>query len=64
MTQTEWLRKLTNLHADKGNAPHKPLMLLVFLDLVESGGLADGTLRLSAELSYRFDTYFEFVRHR
>jgi putative restriction endonuclease len=64
MTQTDWLRRLTRLHPDKGNAPHKPLMLLVFLDLVESGALSDGMLKLSAELGYRFDTYFEFVRHR
>jgi putative restriction endonuclease len=64
MSQVDWLRKLTDLNKAQGNAPHKPLLLLVFLDMVEDGEFAGGALKLTPELAYRFATYFDIVRHR
>jgi putative restriction endonuclease len=64
VSQTDWLRKLTQLNKARDNAPHKPLMLLVFLDMVEKGEYVGGDLPLTGELAYRFDTYFGVARHR
>jgi putative restriction endonuclease len=64
VTQTNWLHKLTQLNKARGNAPHKPLMLLVFLDMVEKGEFVGGVLPLTPELAYRFVTYFDVARHR
>lgn len=59
-----WLRKLTDLNQARDNAPHKPLLLLVFLEMVEKGDYVGGPLRLTPELAYRFDTFFNIVKHR
>ena len=64
MPYERWLGKLTNLNKARGNAPHKPLLLLVFLELVENGDFAGGSLPLTPELAYRFDTFFNVVQHR
>ena len=64
MSDADWLRKLTNLNKARGNAPHKPLLLLVYLELVEKGEFAGGNLLLTPDLAYRFDTYFQVVKHR
>lgn len=64
MSYDFWLAKLTNLNKARGNAPHKPLLLLVFLELVEKGQFTGGSLPLSADLAFRFDTFFEVVKHR
>ena len=64
MSDAYWLKKLTNLNKARGNAPHKPLLLLVFLELVEKGEFAGGNLFLTPDLAYRFDTYFQVVKHR
>jgi putative restriction endonuclease len=64
MSFEKWLRKLTDLNPARGNAPHKPLMLLVFLEMIEKGEYQGGNLPLTPELAYRFDTYFEIVKHR
>ncbi len=62
-----WLYRLGHLNlyqAKHGRAPHKPLLLLVILDLAERGELPSDILVLTAELAYRFDTYWTVVRHR
>lgn len=64
MPQAQWLRKLTDLNKARGNAPHKPLLLLVFLELVEKGEFERGNLPLTPEFAYRFDTFFDVVRAR
>ena len=64
MSFARWLRKLTDLHKARDNAPHKPLLLLVFIELVEKRIFLSGQLRLTPELAYRFDTFFEVVKHR
>ncbi len=64
MTQETWLHQLTSLNKARNNAPHKPLLLLVFLEMVENGEYAGGPLRLTPELSFRFDSYFSIVQYR
>ena len=64
MSFDKWLKKLTDLRPARDNAPHKPLLLLVFLEMVEKGDYVDGFLRLSPELAYRFDTFFDVAKHR
>ena len=64
MSQAYWLSKLTDLNKARGNAPHKPLLLLVFLEMIEKDEFAGGSLLLTPELAYRFDTFFDVVKHR
>lgn len=45
-------------------APHKPLLLLALMDLIEAGRLPLPTVPLSAELTYQFLTYWRIVAHR
>ncbi len=62
-----WLHRLGNLklyRARHGRAPHKPLLLLVILDLAQRGELPPEILVMSPELAYRFDTYWTVVAHR
>jgi len=55
-----WLSKLADLKKDRsrGTAPHKPLLHLVVIDLVESGKLASGEFRRDGELAFRFNSYW------
>lgn len=66
--QTYWLGKLANLNAartaPRGIAPHKPLMLLTVIDLIESGDVPDGWLKYDVRLVSRFRDYWELVRER
>jgi putative restriction endonuclease len=65
-----WLERLGNLNPERakkktrGLAPHKPLLLLVLLDLVEEGRLKSAKVELSAELSFRFGIYWKVVSER
>src|SRR5207302_900359 len=66
-TPSQWLGKLANLRPDKarGNpAPHKPLLLLVVLELVEQQQTFGDRLALTPELAFRFCTYWGIVAHR
>lgn len=58
---THWLGKLSNLNvartADRGAAPHKPLMLLTIMDLIESGDVPDGWVKFDVRLVSRFRDY-------
>lgn len=46
-----WLGKLASLNAartaSRGIAPHKPLILLTVIDLIESGDIPEGRLQKS-----------------
>ena len=64
MSFERWLGKLTKLNPGRDNAPHKPLLLLVFLEVVETGDFVTGKLFLTPDLAYRFDTFFQVVTHR
>ncbi len=66
-TVEQWLGKLTRLRVDRARAdpaPHKPLLLLVILELAEQGHLPADILPLTPELAFRFCTYWSIVAHR
>ncbi len=69
-SHTEWLRKLTALNPavisrlGSGNerfAPHKPLLLLCVLELVEQGQLREPKLSLTPDLALRFQSFWRVV---
>jgi putative restriction endonuclease len=68
MNCTHWLGKLANLNAartaERGVAPHKPLMLLTVIDLIESGDIPDGWVKYDVRLVSRFRDYWELVLER
>jgi putative restriction endonuclease len=67
ITAEQWLARLANLKVDRasgGAAPHKPLLLLVIIDLAEQGCLPENLLPLTPELAFRFCTYWMIVAHR
>lgn len=54
-----------NVYKAKGGpAPHKPLLLLVVLEMAEQGLLPPKTLPLTPELGFRFYSYWGIVAHR
>jgi len=63
-----WLGKLGNLNvartAKRGIAPHKPLLLLTVIDMIESGDVSDGWVKYDVRLVSRFRDYWELVRER
>jgi putative restriction endonuclease len=68
MTCALWLGKLANLNAAntaaRGRAPHKPLMLLTVIDLIELGDTPDGWVRYDVRLVSRFRDYWQLVSER
>jgi putative restriction endonuclease len=66
-TAEVWLGKLAKLNvyrAKGGAAPHKPLLLLVILELAEQCLLPTDVLPLSPDLAFRFFAYWSIVAHR
>jgi putative restriction endonuclease len=66
-TPEEWLARLAKLRVDRAKpdpAPHKPLLLLVVLELAEQGLLPNEILPLTPELAFRFCTFWSIVSHR
>jgi putative restriction endonuclease len=66
-TPEQWLGKLASLNVDKAlgdPAPHKPLLLLVLLDMAERGDLRHPELPLTPELAFRFCTMWKIVAQR
>jgi len=63
-----WLGKFANLNAARtgarGIAPHKPLMLLSVIDLIEAGDIPDGWVKYDVRLVSRFRDYWELVLER
>lgn len=67
MSHRRWLRKFENLNvyrAKHGIAPHKPLLLIVILELAQQQRLPLDGIWLTAELSFRFDSFWHVVAHR
>jgi putative restriction endonuclease len=68
MTTTDaWLTRLARLKVDRASGdpvPHKPLLLLVALDLAEQGLLPPEELELTPELAFRFATWRGLVATR
>ena len=61
------LSKLSTLNTSNSavdSAPHKPLLLLSIMDLIESGFINSNPIARSAELTYQFLTYSRIVAHR
>jgi putative restriction endonuclease len=66
---SDWLGRLGNLNVSRsqgrGPAPHKPLMLLTVMDLIEAGEIgADGLVPYDVRLVSRFRDYWELVLDR
>lgn len=63
-----WLGKLANLNVartgPRGIAPHKPLMLLSVIDLIEAGEIKDSTVLYQARLVSQFRSYWDLVLDR
>jgi putative restriction endonuclease len=67
MSKEAWYRRFSRLkvyNAKHGVAPHKPLLLLVVLEMVAAGEIDDVTVALTPEMSFRFDTFWRVVAHR
>ncbi len=64
MAHTDWLAKLTKLQPYNGDAPHKPLLLLAILDLVERSGGLPSPLWLTTDLDYAFKIFEKVVAYR
>jgi putative restriction endonuclease len=63
----EWLERLYSLRRDKRGSherPHKPVLLLSILDLLDRGVIAENRIPLSEELARSFRRYFDVVRER
>ena len=64
-TWQKWLERFYNLRRDKRGSherPHKPVLLLAILDLLDRGVLARNEIHLSPDLVKTFKRYFEAVR--
>lgn len=64
MSPEQSLAKLNKLNKARNNAPHKPFLLLVVLELAERDSLPAETFFLTPDVSYRFDTFAAVVAHR
>jgi putative restriction endonuclease len=65
--QPYWLHKLATLRIDRarGNpAPHKPLLLLVILEMAEKGEITSRDVSLSPDLAFRFSVFWSIVAQR
>ena len=61
------LARMARLRVDRAGgdpAPHKPLLLLALMDLIEARRIPLPTFPLTAELTYQFLTYWRIVAHR
>jgi putative restriction endonuclease len=65
-SQARWLSILKKLRVNRsqGLAPHKPLLLLVVLEMIENGELRSPLLKLTPELAFRFSQFGTVVAHR
>ncbi|MDZ4185806.1 MAG: HNH endonuclease [Desulfuromonadales bacterium] len=68
MPITLWLDRLCQLNvsrsAGRGSAPHKPLLLLCLIDMVEDGSLTTPSVDYTPELFFRFQSYWPLVYAR
>jgi len=63
----QWLERFYNLRRDKSGSherPHKPVLLLTILDLLDRGAVTKNEIQLTPELTKTFKRYFEVVRQR
>jgi hypothetical protein len=61
----EWLGRICLLNvsktAERGHAPHKPLLLLCIMDMIEDGAITTQWIPYSPELFFRFHCYLAIV---
>ena len=65
--QQYWLRKLATLRIDRSHldpAPHKPLLLLVMMEMAEKGEISCREVPLSPDLAFRFSVFWSVVAQR
>jgi len=65
--QQYWLHKIATLRIDRarGNpAPHKPLLLLVIMEMAEKGESASRVVTFSPDLAFRFSVFWSVVAQR
>lgn len=65
--QRYWLHKLSILRIDRahGNpAPHKPLLLLVIIEMMDKGEITNSEVALSPDLAFRFSVFWSIVAQR
>lgn len=66
--RTQWLERLgclnVNRNSRRGMAPHKPLLMLSVIDMVEAGSLVTPLVALSPELVFLFESYWDVVLDR
>jgi putative restriction endonuclease len=65
--QQYWLQKLATLRIDRARgdpAPHKPLLLLVIMEMAEKGEIASREVTLSPDLAFRFTVFWSVVAQR
>lgn len=62
-----WVERLKRLRVDRAAgtpAPHKPILLLAVLDMIEQSLIIDGKVVLSPDLAFRFLSYWDVVAAR
>jgi len=65
--QNYWLQKLATLRIDRAHgkpAPHKPLLLLVIMEMVEKGEIESVEATLSPDIAFRFSVFWSVVAPR
>lgn len=65
--QNYWFEKLAALRIDRarGNpAPHKPLLLLVIMEMMEKGEIQNAEVSLSPDIAFRFSVFWSAVAQR
>ena len=64
--QQYWLHKLATLRIDRsrGPAPHKPLLLLVIIEMAEKNEIGCRDVPLSPDLAFRFSVFWSVVAQR
>jgi len=67
-TGAKWIGRLCNLNtaktAERGCAPHKPLLMLSIIDMIEDGSIVTPWISYSPELFFRFQCYWAIVYDR
>lgn len=64
MDWVEVFRKIRVDRASKTPAPHKAILLLVFIDQIEQGLFDPNAIRLSPQLAFQFLAYWEVIAQR
>lgn len=64
--KSKYLTKISNLRVNKSNgiAPHKPLLILIILDMIENNKSIHEELYYSKELVERFNELAAVTKHR